>query len=484
MKKIPFFDSLKSKKFRHGGYATLMVVVVIAAVVVISLIMDQLSLKIDMTRKGVFTLSEQTNKVLDDLKTDVAITTIKYGGQEDSSMKEILRRYAMRSRKITLKTIDPDLDPQWSKRYAPRGGSLRDGSIVVATASRFKTIDPYNLRMIKSNIYDPNATPEVLSFSAEQLLTSALIYATAEKDTVVYVLQGHGEQNLSALGLATAIADENYQVGYINLISERALPPDADVLLVMGPNLDLSTEDAEKIRSFLETGGRALILLDIPSVPNSRPVTSELLKSFGIAMRNLLVVEGDTSMISLNNPLYLLPKLEYHPITEPLSKNNLSIFLPASQAIDILTSRKAYLTMEPLLSSSAKSWGKEKYQNLSSLDREEGDPSGPFTLAMAITEKSGDPAKRDGKLVVAASSIFLREEFTRTQPGNSEFFLNAMGWLGEKKLNISIRPKDLSSSRLRIDSNSSYILSGIAVILMPLFILGWGFVIWVRRRHL
>jgi ABC-2 type transport system permease protein len=301
---------------------------------------------------------------------------------------------------------------------------------------------------------------------------------------VVYMLQGHGEKNLATLGLAPSVATENYKVGYINLVSESAVPSDADILVAMGPNLDLTAGDFEKLRLFLGNGGRALILLDIPNVPNSKPITADLLKSYGIAMRNLVVVEGDTSQITLNNPLYLLPKKEYHGITEPLTKANLPVFLPAAQAIETLASRKSFLTIEPLLSSSGNSWGKEDYQNLQTLDKQEGDPQGPFTLAVAITEKSSDPARRDAKLVVVGSSLFLEQEYTNAMPGNSELFLNAMGWLSERKLNISIRAKDLRMSSLRLNTFWSYALSGIAVILMPLSILGWGFVVWMKRRHL
>jgi ABC-2 type transport system permease protein len=323
-----------------------------------------------------------------------------------------------------------------------------------------------------------------MSFSAEQLLTSALLYATTERDIVAYAIQGHGESNLASLGLTAAMENDNYLVRYINLPTVREVPPDADMVLLMGPTFDLPAEDAGKIGSYLAEGGRALILLDIPSIPNSRPITNDLLKSYGISMRNLLVVEGDTGQIALGNPLYLLPKLEYHDITEPLNKSNLRIFIPSAQAIEMLPARKAYLTIEPLLSSSSQSWGKERYQNLPSLDREEKDPAGPFTLSVAITGKSNDPARKDMKLVVVSSSVFLKEQFRSAMPGSSEFFLNTLAWMNEKSINIAIRAKDTSASRLRIDSGSTYALAGITVILMPLLVLGWGFVVWMRRRHL
>lgn len=47
--KKTILDSLKSRKFRFGGYATLLVVAALAIVVGINLVVDQIPAKLDMT---------------------------------------------------------------------------------------------------------------------------------------------------------------------------------------------------------------------------------------------------------------------------------------------------------------------------------------------------------------------------------------------------------------------------------------------------
>jgi len=37
---------------------------------------------------------------------------------------------------------------------------------------------------------------------------------------------------------------------------------------------------------------------------------------------------------------------------------------------------------------------------------------------------------------------------------------------------------------LNLTDAERWIFSAVVVILMPLVILGWGFIVWVRRRHL
>ena len=62
--------------------------------------------------------------------------------------------------------------------------------------------------------------------------------------------------------------------------------------------------------------------------------------------------------------------------------------------------------------------------------------------------------------------------------------MNTLGWLKGQKESLSIRPKSMQQMRLSISGLWSLILSGIVVIVLPLLILGAGFVVWMRRRHL
>jgi ABC-type uncharacterized transport system involved in gliding motility auxiliary subunit len=101
-------NSFKSNKFKYGGYATLITAIVIAIVIVINLVVDQIDWKADLTQNQMFSLSDQTYKVLDSLKQDINIIGLYETGNEDRIITEIIDRYQARSKRITFKTIDPD----------------------------------------------------------------------------------------------------------------------------------------------------------------------------------------------------------------------------------------------------------------------------------------------------------------------------------------------------------------------------------------
>ena len=482
MKKIPLFDSLKSRKFRFGGYAALLIVGVLAVLVVVNVLVGQIPGKLDMTQNKLFSLSDQTYKLLDGLDSDVTITTVTKPESQDPTIKEILAKYAARSKHIALQTIDPERNPGWARQYDPNNQGLAPGSLVVASGKKFKTIGVYD--MYNYDTSNPNRQPQLTSLSVEQRVTSAVQFVTAAKNVTLSVLQDHGEQTLDSLGLTSAVSNENYAVKSLSLLTEKAVPTDVDILLVLAPKTDFTSQDADKIRAYLEQGGRAVILMDLLARDKALPNLAGLLQTYGVEVRNAVVVEGDQNKIAAQNPLYVIPSLEYHDILAPLRTNNYAIILPGPQVIQTLELKKRTLKVDALLSSSNKSWGKMNITNAKTVSKESGDLTGPFTLAVAITDPASDPSKKDTKLIVVGNIQFLSQNLTAQVPGNGDFFMNSLDWLREQKQSISIRAKNLLQMRLTLTNLQALLFSGVVVILMPLLVLGAGFFVWMRRRHL
>jgi ABC-2 type transport system permease protein len=480
--KKTILDSLKSRKFRFGGYATLLAVAALAIVVGVNLVVDQIPAKLDMTQERLYSLSDQTRKFLNGLSVDVTITYLNRPGGEDKLVKEVLDRMAAASRRIKLQTVDPETNPGWAKTYA-KTGDLREGSLVVAVSeTKFKTIDRYDLYNYQMN--QQTYQQEVTSLAAEQRLVSALQFVTAAKNVTVYVVKGYNAQSLSDYGLVSGVEGQNYAVKDLDLIAAGRVPADADVVLLANPGLDLTAADAEHLRAYLAGGGRLLALLDLAKLPKRAPQLEELLGNYGLGVRRLLVIEGDTNRYAYNRPFYLLPKYAYHDIVSPLSSADLPMLVPGAMALKVLELKKRALTIEELLTTSQNSWGKVNYSTATSVAKEAGDVEGPFTLAYAVTDPTGKLGGRDTKLVAVSSAEFLQSNLQQIAAGNADFFLNSLSWLSEKKDEISVSAKNLRSYPLRVNQLWSLILSAIVVLVLPLGVLGAGLGVWLRRRHL
>ncbi len=70
----------------------------------------------------------------------MTITTVSKEENQDPTIKEILAKYADRSRHIALKTVDPEGAPAGRASTIPTSQGLAPGSLVVASGKKFKTI--------------------------------------------------------------------------------------------------------------------------------------------------------------------------------------------------------------------------------------------------------------------------------------------------------------------------------------------------------
>jgi len=472
-------ESFKNKKFKYGGYATLMTAVVIAIVIVINLVVDQIPWKVDLTQNQMYSLSDQTYKVLDNLKQDVKIIGLYETGKEDQTIMEIIDRYQRRSKRVTFSIIDPERYPQLVMKYEKDGSALRTGSLIVESGDRFKVIDRLDLINYSYNQYSGQWHAQ--SLAAEQRLTGAILYVTAEELPVIYRLVGHGEDSLP-YDVLRQLDLENYTVEDLNLVTQEAVPEDAHALVVLSPKRDITQDEEQKIREYLENDGRAILF--IQNLHEEMPNFESLLRSYGVALQRAVVIEGDTRMHSPGNPLYLIPNMESHTILSPIKSGQMYMFAPRSQCIQVLDIKRRSIEVEPLLVTSDKAWAKTNLE-ATTIEKEEGDLEGPFNIAVAITDKIYENNElKETRLVVIANTNVLNSQIISQVPGNANFLLNSLNWLRDREENISIRPKSLTVPRLRISAYQQLIFSGIVVILIPLIVLASGLTVWLRRRHL
>lgn len=132
--------------------------------------------------------------------------------------------------------------------------------------------------------------------------------------------------------------------------------------------------EEEKLRDFLvKRRGHALFALDLLARERTLTNFEKILKRYGVAMERVLVFENDPAYHVPRIAIDLLPEMSFHPITAGLRSSKLHILFPHSQAISELEIKQRTLEIEPLLSTSNKSWGKVDYHQVT-LERSPADP--------------------------------------------------------------------------------------------------------------
>lgn len=472
MKKIDFISdissSFKSKKFKQGSYATLSTIIIICIVVVLNLLIGKFNLKFDLTKNKLYTLSDQSKQILKSINKDVNIIALYKAGNEDKAVKQILDQYEKFSDKIKVQYKDPELYPEYVKKYEKEGNSITEGNIIVECGNKFKVLSSTDL--VSYSQYSQLLT-------AEQNITGAITYVTSDKRIIIYNSQGHNEDEIP-YNIKNLLENQNYEIKNVNLLTDN-IDPNSGLLMIMGPKVDLSPEEVSKIKNFLEKGGHLFISAPIMK---SEPVNlNKLISDYGVKLENALVIEG-SSTNRLQNPLYIIPDNLDHSIISPISNSKFPIILKASHPISDVDIVRHTVKVEPLLKTSDKAYAKTNLQS-EAIEKEKNDLSGPFVVACAITDEVGADNKNP-KIVIISSSNFVDESLTANGLGNTDLLLNSINWLQDNTQNISVSPKDLSSNYLQLSGAKQLLFSGLVVIVIPIIILISGITVCIRRKNL
>ena len=464
----------ESKQVRYGGYALLTSLGMVAALVLVNLLVDQFGVEADLTQNRLFTLSDQTFQLLDNLDADVTVYQIGTTGRENPLIDSVLERYARRSSHVKLANLDPERNPGLAAKYEEEG-QVRPGGLIVDGGDRFRMISQFDIFNVNMQ------TRQATSLSLEQELTAALLYVTTGDLPSVYLLEGHGEQSMFQLGMPglnvrDLLENDNYEVDTLDLVSRDSIPEDVDVLLVVAPEQDMTPAEADRLDAWMRDGGRVVFVLQ-GARRTEMPNLEELLAGFGVRLVNGIIVE-ESGRHTPDSQVFLVPEMTSHEIVSPMRSERLFIVMPAAGPIEELETKRRTLTVEPFLNTSEGSFLRTDFQ-IQSVEQQEGEPNGPFAVGVAITDNDLDGYVKS-RVVVFSSVLFLRQPYQ----ANYDMLLNSLSWARSREESISIRAKSLRTFPLRMTRLAQLIISGVAVLLMPLGVLGAGLAVWLRRRHL
>lgn len=460
------------KRLKYGTYSIVVTLIFIAILVVINLIIGQFNKSFDFTKDDIFSLSDETKSVLDNVDTGINIYTLFSTNSSDAiigRVNQVIDQYSQYSSHINVENRDLYLHPDFAKKYASEDTSVSVNSIIVECGNKFKVIG-------YSDYYSDNGT-----LNLESALTSALQYVNMEATPAVYFVTGHGEpDNSNFTSLNEQLKLANYTSATVNLISDE-IPQDCKVLVLPPVDRDYSQAETEKVLNYLNNDGSAFMLLggiDTAKCPNLMSIAS----TYGLTLDEGYVYEGQESSYMVY-PYAVLPELKEHDINKTLISKNYHTIAVACQSVVNTKLQKQGLNFEPILSTSDKAY--IKTENNTSANKEKGDKEGPFNIAVAVTDSTYTDKEHTTKLVVSGCSYYFIDPSTDSMVnnGNSTFMVNAINWLNNNSDSIYIAPKSLESSSIVVDAGSASTIKLVCWVVMPAILFVAGFVVWITRRN-
>ena len=470
---------LNNPKVKYGGYASIITFAVIAAVLVLNLLVQQLGWQVDMTDRGVYTLSQQTRDIISELRQDVTIYVLAQRNQEDARIMEALNRYAQASNRIRIETVDAEQNPAFVARFDPDGQGLRNGSVIVASGDAHRSIQGVDLFSIDRR--NPQA-PRILGLNVENRITNALIFVAAGRTPVIYQITGHGEVDLGPQGAQRRLGEQfrnaNFELRTLNLAQAPQIPDDAAIVTIVRPRTDISESSAQKLADYLGAGGKAFIAIELAA--GELPNLASVLERIGIGIPTAVVVEPNRDFNN-GQPLELWPQLTETSITNPLIEANYRVFTPLARPVIELETRPRGVTIEPLLITSSDSFYRTNLE-IASPNITVEDIPGPHPVALRAIEREFTTGDEITRVVVAGDVDFI--SLVDQVTGNLDFLLNSFAWLEEQEETLSIRPRTTLQFPMQTTGTQKLVFGGLFVVVIPVLILVAGLVTWLRRRHL
>lgn len=464
-----YIDFFTMRTTKHGMNMGALILLGIFLVLAVNYLSVRFNKTWDVTEEHLNSLSDQTLRVLADLKEEVLFTVL-YAGADDAderaNAKVNLSLYTNASKKIRVRFINFYENVQEAKKYFKEGDKAH--FLVVAEQGGQKTTVDENLN--------------------EGNLTAAIMKVSRKEQRTIYFTTGHGEADIDDPGesglkiVREGLEEMSFKVAKIGLATGDKLPTKDGVVAIVGPRTAFLESELEQIRDFVKTGGQLMVAID----PGMRHNLANLTKTFGVEFMNNYVLTEQLQQVGIATIGAQYDRVS--DITRRFTVGFFTLFFEASELArasgtptdwvfrDLVTTEAQSLTTNDPGKGTVTGIGKSR-------------PIG-IEVIMPIVEshvsdtndKKAPPEKPKSKVIVFGDSDFLTGKAI-FQMGNRDLALNIFADMGREPELVGIRPKQPKGSSLIMTRNSqvAILITGVG---LPVILLFLGGFFWFRRRHL
>jgi len=458
----------------------------------------------DWTASEIYSLSEKSTQLLAQLDRDVEVVVFMQPNDElYAPVKELLARYAAASPRISVREVDPERNLAEAQELVDRYQIEALNVILFEIGDQRRLVETKDLAEYDYSGMQFQQAPRMIGFNGEQSFTSALLELTEGTRPKVAFTTGHGELQLEDFapsgmsGAQELLERDNFEVeSWASLGAER-VPEGTQLVVVAGPTANFVEPELELLASFLEQGGRLMVLLDPTLSPAGGLVETgleELLGRFGVTVGNDIVVDPANPLPFFGADTIFVNSYGSHAITRPLDQAELPTILSLARSVGLEEGIEGYDAVE-LLETSADGWGETNLEDLGAVQLDDADLAGPVALAVALSEETAPEedteaaaAAADGEAVAGARLVVIGDATFATNSqlhniGNLTLLSNSLNWLAERDALVAIPPKTPESVRLSLSSSEMRGIFLFVILGLPTLVVGLGIYISRRRRR-
>ncbi|MBZ0306810.1 MAG: Gldg family protein [Anaerolineae bacterium] len=491
---------LSGRRITAGTTSLILLMLFTILVIVIYVQVDRQNITVDFTSGARFSLNEASLQAIERVQdSGLTVRLVAFYPREYLREREsadiILRQYdAEGDDSVELQYIDPAEDPIAARTYGYDGLENKVDAIFATFVTDEGMPDIVSVQYIGA--------------ADERAISTTLLKMLSAGTGKFYFTQGHNELSITSqadTGIlrAARVLDSvlRIQLAEINLLTAESIPEDATALVIVGPSSMFDEKEVQLIESYVEGGGRLVILANPPYIDpvfggandtflESDPLTEYLWDEFGVRLREDLVVDLGSSLDSEFNPIP-----SFYSSSNPMMQDfsdNLPIVMSLVRSIEVVEQpdeRQSRYLREPLMLSSEQSYGEsglQAFQGGELTSYEEGeDAAGPLLMGVAVRIPTQlDAPDENTRLVLVGDVDWVTNQFVTNFQGNALFWSNIGEWMtSTEEIPIFDAQTDPGLLPIAATQQQRQRISLFTTIFMPLMVLAVGLLVWFTRRR-
>lgn len=451
-----------------------MIAIVIGLLAVLNFFSYNIFYRFDLTQNKDYSLSKASRRAAADLKDIVNVKAYFSADLPPQFLNlrrevgDILDEYVNYSGgQIKVEFIDPKADETTRQELYAAG--IPELQFNALEKDKFQVINGYLGLLIKYG-EKSQAIPVIQETKdLEYQITSALKKLTGVKLPNIGFWQGNGAANTTEeVSAAYKKLSEIYNVSLVNYAADKKIPAELDTLIIIGPKEKFSEAELKAMDGFLTGGGSLVILADGVKVEQglladkNETGLNKILESYGLKLNENLVLDVNNGLASFNQGFVTFSiNYPYWPkvIKPGFDQNNPavagleSLVLPWASTIDVSLDKTKNPAVSYLAATSDRAITVADNFKLEPQAQINGGVRGKFNLAVSLSGRFSSSfnqaSPKDGRLILAGDSDFIRDNFLRNYPDNLVFFQNIIDGLSLGSDLISIRAKGVLERPLK-----------------------------------
>lgn len=480
------------KLFAIGSVIILAVIILLTNILLDKVLGNALTFDFSVQRSNV--ISDTSVKFLESLPQDSKIRIVGlfekpesfYGGKYQYIIP-LLDDYVKKSGgKVSVEYVDMQKNPGIIQQLDPTGSydlSSLSGWYVVSYNGKIDVIDPISCYTIDTDYLNQTGRLVATAINTEYTFTNSMMSLVKGFTNKAYIVTGLKENKSTQLkkmlnGMGIETAD-------LNVTTDFKVPSDCNLLILNGPNSDITETMYVEIKVYVESGGKVIVAVDYSeeNVNEAYPNLNRLLNEMNINVEHCMVTENDPAY-QLNSMINDSQADVAERYTNFSSEKKMHITL-ARPLTSAAVQNSNYTTDAVLLTSKAATKSVADENNKA---KQVDFAQGVINVAMHTAYNIDNAGEMYVFGTVNFTSDIYYEQFT-VSDRNADFIKSCVRSMlpTSAQYNIDIPVKTLDGNRLNNNKATTTVSTTVMIVFMivlPVIFCSMAVIVYNRRKNL